>query len=145
LWYGRQTEFNLIGFTDADFAGDRLDRKSTSGTCQFLGGSLVSWSSRKQTLVALSTAEAEYIAAESCCTQILWMILYKITIYQCNNDLKVLIMRDNTSAIMISKNPILHARTKHIEIQHHFIRDHVEWGDIKLIHVDTKNQKLIYS
>jgi hypothetical protein len=74
LWYGRQTELNLIGFTDADFVGDRLDRKSTSGTCQFLGGSLVSWSSRKQTSVALSTAEAEYIVAGSCCTQILWMI-----------------------------------------------------------------------
>jgi hypothetical protein len=68
LWYGRQTELNLIGFTDADFAGDRLDRKSTSVTYQFLGGSLVSWSSRKQTLVALSTAEAEYIAAGSYCT-----------------------------------------------------------------------------
>jgi Reverse transcriptase (RNA-dependent DNA polymerase) len=53
LWYGRQIEFNLIGFTDADFAGDRLDRKSTSGTCQFLGGSLVSWCSRKQTSMAL--------------------------------------------------------------------------------------------
>jgi Reverse transcriptase (RNA-dependent DNA polymerase) len=68
LWYGRQTEFNLIGFTDADFTGDRLDRKSTSGTCQFLKGSLVSWSSRKQTSVALSTAEAEYIDAGSYCT-----------------------------------------------------------------------------
>jgi hypothetical protein len=68
LWYGRQTEFNLIGFTDADFTGDRLDRKSTSGTCQFLRGSLVSWSSRNQTSVALSTAEAEYIDAGSYCT-----------------------------------------------------------------------------
>ncbi|WP_284374479.1 Ty1/Copia family ribonuclease HI, partial [Algimonas porphyrae] len=58
LWYGKQLEFDLIGYTDADFAGDRMDRKSTSGTCQFLGGSLVSWSNRKQTSVALSTAEA---------------------------------------------------------------------------------------
>jgi hypothetical protein len=74
LWYGRQTKFNLIEFTDTDFAGDRLDKKNTSGTCQFLGGSLVSWSSRKQISVALSTAEVEYIAVGSCCTQILWMI-----------------------------------------------------------------------
>jgi hypothetical protein len=112
LWYGRQTELNLIGFTDADFAGDRLDRKSTSGTCQFLGESLVSWSSRKQTSVALSTAEAEYIATGSCCTQILWMIQ---TLQDYNLRFrKVSIMCDNTSAIMISKNPVLHARTKHI-------------------------------
>jgi Reverse transcriptase (RNA-dependent DNA polymerase) len=68
LWYGRQSELNLIGYTDADFTGNRVDRKSTSGTCQFLGGSLVSWSSRKQTSVAQSTAEAEYMASDSCTT-----------------------------------------------------------------------------
>jgi hypothetical protein len=124
LWYGRQTEFNLIGFTDADFTGDRLDRKNTSGTCQFFGGSLVSWSSRKQTSVALSTAEAEYIVAGSCYKHILWMIqtLQDYNLYFC----KVPIMCDNTSAIMILKNPVLYARTKHIEIRRHFIRDHVK-------------------
>jgi hypothetical protein len=111
LWYGRQTKFNLIGFTDADFAGDRLDRKSTSGTCQFIGGSLLSWSSRKQTSVALSTIEAEYIAAGSCCTQILLMIQ---TLQDYNLHFhKVSIMCDNTSAIMISNNLVLHVRTKH--------------------------------
>jgi hypothetical protein len=68
IWYGRTSNFDLVGYTDSDFAGDRVDRKSTSGTCQFLGESLVSWSSRKQCSVALSTAEAEYIAAGSCCT-----------------------------------------------------------------------------
>jgi hypothetical protein len=68
LWYGRQTELNLIGFTDANFTGDRLDRKSISGSYQFVGGSLVSWSSRKQTSMVLLTAEAEYITAESYCT-----------------------------------------------------------------------------
>lgn len=138
LWYGKQSEFDLIGYTDADFAGDRIDRKSTSGTCQFLGGSLVSWSSRKQTSVALSTAEAEYVAAGSCCTQILWMIQtlkdYDLEFH------KVPIMCDNNSAILISKNPVLHSRTKHIEIRHHFIRDHIEKGDVELIHVDTKLQ-----
>ncbi|KAJ3686570.1 hypothetical protein LUZ61_015734 [Rhynchospora tenuis] len=138
LWYGKQTELDLVGYTDADFAGDRMDRKSTSGTCQFLGGSLVSWSSRKQTSVALSTAEAEYVAAGSCCTQLLWML-------QTLRDFelvfqKVPILCDNTSAILISKNPVLHSRTKHIEIRHHFIRDHVEKGDVELIHVDTKDQ-----
>ena len=138
LWYGKQSDLDLIGYADADFAGDRMDRKSTSGTCQFLGGSLVSWSSRKQTSVALSTTEAEYVAAGSCCTQILWMI-------QSLNDYEirfrnVSIMCDNTSAIMISKNPVLQSRTKHIEIRHHFIRDHIEKCEIELIHIDTKEQ-----
>jgi len=138
LWYGRQSDLDLKGYADADFAGDRMDRKSTSGTCQFLGGSLVSWSSRKQTSVALSTTEAEYVAVGSSFTQILWMI-------QSLNDYEIRfrnvpIMCDNTSAIMISKNPVLHSRTKHIEIRHHFIRDHIEKGEIELIHIDTNNQ-----
>jgi hypothetical protein len=86
--------------------------------------------------MAQSTAEAEYMAAGSCTTQILWMI-HTLNDY----DLcfrKVPIMYDNTSAIQISKNSVFHSRTKHI--RHHFIRDHVEKGDIKLIHVDTKNE-----
>jgi hypothetical protein len=65
--------FDLIGYSDADYAGCKIDRKSTSGTCQFLGRSLVSWASKKQKSVALSTAEAEYIAAGHCCAQLLWM------------------------------------------------------------------------
>ena len=138
LWYGRQSELNLVGYTDADFAGNRIDRKSTSGICQFLGGSLVSWANRKQTSVALSTTEAEYIAAGSCCTQLLWM-KYTLEDYGLIFN-KIPIMCDNTSAIMISKNPVLHSRTKHIEIRHHFIRDHAEKGNIELIHIDTKNQ-----
>ncbi|KAJ1703663.1 hypothetical protein LUZ63_003442 [Rhynchospora breviuscula] len=138
LWYGKQTELDLVGYTDADFAGDRMDRKSTSGTCQFLGGSLVSWYSRKQTSVVLSTAEAEYVAAGSCCKQLLWM-MQTLRDYELKFQ-KVPILCDNTSAILISKNPVLHSRTKHIEIRHHFIRDHVEKSDVELVHVDTKEQ-----
>jgi hypothetical protein len=73
LWYPRGSTFDLIGYSDADCAGCKINRKSTSGTCQFLGRSLVSWASKKQNSVALSTAEAEYIAAGHCCTQLLWM------------------------------------------------------------------------
>jgi hypothetical protein len=73
LWYPRGSTFDLIGYTDADWAGCKINRKSTSGTCQFFGRSLVSWASKKQNSVALSTAEAEYIAAGHCCTQLLWM------------------------------------------------------------------------
>jgi hypothetical protein len=73
LWYPKGSTFDLIGYSDADYVRCKIDRKSTSGTCQFLGRSLVSWASNKQNSVALSTAEAEYIAAGHCCTQLLWM------------------------------------------------------------------------
>jgi hypothetical protein len=73
LWYPKGSTFDLIGYFDADYAGCKIDRKSTSGTCQFLGRSLVSWASKKQNSVALSTAEAEYIATGHYCAQLLWM------------------------------------------------------------------------
>jgi hypothetical protein len=73
LWYPKFTLLDLVRYSDADFAGCKIDRKSTSGTCHFLGHSLVSWFSKKQNSVALSTAEAEYIAAGSCCAQALYM------------------------------------------------------------------------
>jgi hypothetical protein len=73
LWCPKGSTFDLIGYSDADWAGCKIDRKSTSGTCQFLGRSLVSWASKKQNSVALSITEAEYIAAGHCCAQLLWM------------------------------------------------------------------------
>jgi hypothetical protein len=73
LWYPKDSGFELTAYTDSDYAGCKLDRKSTSGSCQFLGEKLVSWSSRKQNCVSTSTAEAEYVAAASCCSQVLWI------------------------------------------------------------------------
>jgi hypothetical protein len=73
LWYTKGSTFHLIGYSDANYVGCKIDRKSTSGTCQFLGRSLVSLASKKQNSVALSTIEAEYIAAGHCCAQLLWL------------------------------------------------------------------------
>ena len=73
LWYPKGVRFELIGYSDSDYVGCKFKRKSTSGTCQLLGRSLVSWSSKKQNSVALSTVEVEYILAGSCCAQLLWM------------------------------------------------------------------------
>jgi hypothetical protein len=73
LWYPKGSTFDLLGYSDSDYAGCKVDRKSTTGTCQFLGRSLVSWSSKKQNSVALSTTEAEYVAAGACCAQLLCM------------------------------------------------------------------------
>ena len=138
LWYPKNSTCNLIGYSDSDFAGSKTDRKSTSGTCQFIGSAIVSWHSKKQNSVALSTAEAEYISAGSCCAQILWM-KQQLSDYGIILD-RIPIKCDNTSAINLSKNPVQHSRTKHIEIRHHFLRDHVLKGDCVLEFVDTKNQ-----
>jgi hypothetical protein len=73
IWYPKGSTFDLIRYSDSDYAGCKVDRKSTSGTCRFLGRSLVSWSSKKQTSVALSTVEAEYVTAGQCCAQLLWL------------------------------------------------------------------------
>jgi hypothetical protein len=110
LWYSVSSYLSLLGFSDADFARCRVDRKSTSGTCLFLGSSHVSWSSCKQSSVAQSTTEAEYVAAASCCSQLLW-ITYTLSGFgeECSH---VPLMCDSTSAIRVAKNPVLHSRTK---------------------------------
>ncbi len=138
LWYSKESSINLIGYTDSDFAGCKLDRKSTSGSCQFLEKNLISWFSKKQNSVALSTAEAEYVAAGSCCAQILW-IKQQLEDYGIKQN-KISINCDNTSTINLTKNPIQHSRTKHIEIRHHFIRDHVLNGNVMLEFVCTNDQ-----
>ncbi|WVZ76462.1 hypothetical protein U9M48_024438 [Paspalum notatum var. saurae] len=138
LWYCSGSSLSLRGFSDADHAGCRIDHKSTSSTCQFLGTSLVSWSSRKQASVALSTTEAEYVAATSCCSQLLWM---KATLSDFGLRFgRIPLLVDSTSAISVAKNPVLHSRTKHIDVRFHFLRDHYEKGDIDLIHVVSANQ-----
>ena len=138
IWYPKGSTFDLIGYSDSDYAGCKVDRKSTSGTCQFLGRSLVSWNSKKQTSVALSTAEAEYVAAGQCCAQLLWM---RQTLRDFGYNLsKVPLLCDNESAIRMAENPVEHSRTKHIDIRHHFLRDHQQKGDIEVFHVSTENQ-----
>ena len=138
LWYPKNTMCDLVGYSDSDFAGCKTERKSTSGTCHILGNALVSWSCKKQACVALSTAEAEYIAAGSCCAQILWL---KQQLSDYGLGLGCIPIRcDNTSAINLTKNPIMHSRTKHIDIRHHFLRDHVQKGEVKLEFVDTHDQ-----
>ena len=104
-----------------------------------MGNNLVFWMSKKQNSISLSTAEAEYIAAGSCCTQLLWMqkLLHDYGI--CQDHLTIYC--DNTSAINISKSPVQHSRTKHIEIRHHFIRELVEDGTRTLEFIYTDDQK----
>lgn len=138
LFYASSSCLTLRAYSDSDFARCRIDRKSTSGTCHFLGISLVSWSSRKQSSVAQSTAEAEYVAAATSCSQVLWI---SSTLRDFGLELgTVPLYYDNTSAIHIAKNPVQHSRTKHIDIRFHFLRDRVEKGDIVLYFVETDFQ-----
>jgi hypothetical protein len=138
LWYPKGSSFDLLGYSDADWAGCKINRKSTPGTCQFLGRSLVSWASKKQNSVALSTAEAEYIVVGHCCAQLLWMRQtlrdygYKFS--------KVPLLCDNESATRMADNPVEHSRNKHIAIRYHFPRDHQQKGDIEIAYINTKDQ-----
>jgi hypothetical protein len=107
-------------------------------TCQFLGRSLVSWASKKQNSVALSTAEAEYIATGHCYAQLLWM---RQTLKDYGYKLsKVPLLCDNESVIRMADNPVEHSHTKHIDIRYHFLRDHQQRGDIEIAYVSTKEQ-----
>jgi hypothetical protein len=119
LWYPHGVCFEFLGYSDSDFAGCRVDRKSTSGGCHLLGRSLVAWSSKKQISVALSTAEAEYISVGACCAQILYMkqsLLYYGVVLD-----RVPLLCDNESAVKIANNLVQYSRTKHIDIRHHFL------------------------
>ncbi|KAI3746387.1 hypothetical protein L6452_08818 [Arctium lappa] len=115
LWYPKDTGFQLTTYSDADHAGCMLDIKSTSGHIQFLGEKLVSWASKKQLCVSTSTAEAEYVAAASCCSQVLWMRT-QLRDYGFKFD-KIPIYCDSKSAIAISANPVQHTKTKHIDVR----------------------------
>ncbi|GJS90019.1 putative ribonuclease H-like domain-containing protein [Tanacetum coccineum] len=121
LWYSRDSPFELVAYTDSDYAGATQDRKSTTGGCQFLGNMLISWQYKKQTVVATSTTKAEYVAAASCYGQVLW-IQNQLLDYG-YNFMHTVINIDNNSTICIIENPAQHSKTKHIEIRHHFIRD----------------------
>ncbi|KAL4564910.1 hypothetical protein LXL04_028986 [Taraxacum kok-saghyz] len=138
IWYPANTGFFVQAYTDSDLGGCNLDLKSTSGGCQFLDRKLVSWQSRKQTCVSLSTAEAEYIAAATCTSQVLW-IQSQLRDYGVNMK-KIPIYCDSESAIRICHNPVQHSKTKHIALRYHFIKDHIEEGNIEIHFVKTTDQ-----
>jgi hypothetical protein len=139
LWYPRDDKFDLVAFSDSDYGGCKLDAKSTSAGCQFLGGRLVTWQCKKQTAVAQSTCEARYIAASSCCAQVLW-IQQQMRDYG-YEFLNTPINVDNEAAINITRNPVQHSKTKHIDIKYHFIRDCFEKKLIDVVKIHTDHQR----
>ncbi|GKB91598.1 hypothetical protein Tco_0963870, partial [Tanacetum coccineum] len=117
-----------VAFADVDHAGCQDTRRSTSGSMQFLGDRLISWSSKRQKSDAISSTEAEYIALSGCCAQILWM-RSQLTDYGFGFN-KIPMYCDNKSAIALCCNNVQHSRSKHIDIRFHFIKEHVENGVI---------------
>lgn len=130
----------LSGFSDSDLAGNIEDRKSTGGMVFYLNESLITWVSQKQRCVALSSCEAEFMAATAAACQGVWLrnLLMQITgMKRC----PVVIYVDNKSAIDLAKNPVFHGRSKHIDIRYHFIRECVERGEIVIKHISTEEQR----
>jgi hypothetical protein len=129
----------LIGYNDSDLGGDLDTHKSTTGIMFFLGSNLVSWQSQKQRLVALSSCESEYVAATAGACQAIWLahLLGEIKVQETK---AVVLNVDNKSAISLSKNPVFHERSKHIEIRYHFIRECVENRKIQVEFVRTEEQ-----
>ncbi len=140
LYYRRgEKKDDLHGYCDADWAGDRESRRSTTGHVFLLGGAAVSWLAQRQPVVALSSTEAEYIALSSAAQQVVWLrrLLYDIGM---ERKEPTNLYEDNQGAICLAKNPVAHRRTKHIDIRHHFVREQVATGSIKIEYVSTKEQ-----
>lgn len=139
IWYKRGGIGKLLAYTDSDFAGDIDGKKSTSGYVFLMNGEAVTWSSKKQPIVTLSTTEAEYVAASVFTCQAIWFqrILSELG---CDARGRTVILCDNTSTIKLSKNPVFHGRCKHIGVRFHFLRDLLNEGVISLEHCGSLEQ-----
>jgi hypothetical protein len=128
-----------VGYSDSDWAGSTADRKSTFGCCFSLSSGVIYWYSRKKKSVTLSSAEAENMAASQAGCEAIW--LQKMLRHLFETDLvPTTIFCDNQSCIKLSENPVLHDRSKHIEIIYHFIKDKVQKGVVKLQYISTNEQ-----
>ncbi|RVW63221.1 Retrovirus-related Pol polyprotein from transposon RE1 [Vitis vinifera] len=136
LFFEKNQRRDIEVFSDADWVGSVQDRRSTSGYCTYVWGNLVTWRSKKQSVVSRSSAEAEFRAmAHDICEEI-WLrrVLKELKI---SDEEPMKMFCDNQSTISIAKNPVHHDRTKHVEIDRHFIKEKIEEGIIKMLYVPT--------
>ena len=136
LRFTHSESFKLIGYSDSDWAGCIESRKSTSGLVFRVGSSTISWSSKKQSVVALSSTEAEYIALCSAAQETVWLRKLFADVDMAQPE-PTTVYEDNQGAICLSKNPTNHSRTKHIDVKYHYIRGMVETGIMKVDYVST--------
>ena len=140
LTYNSEEVSPMYGYSDADWAGDRDTRLSTSGYVFMIGGGAVSWSSKKQKTTALSTAEAEYIALSEACKEVMWLRKLLGDLTGVSDKLEMTtIMEDNQAATAMVKNPVFHARSKHIDIRYHYIRELHQHGKVTLMYCPTES------
>jgi hypothetical protein len=139
LFYSPSNEFKLVGYSDSDWGGDTDDRKSTTGFVFYLSGTAFTWSSKKQPIVTLSTCEAEYVAATTCVCHALWLrnLLKTLGVPQ---EEPTEIYVDNKSALALSKNPVFHDRSKHIDTRYHFIRECIGRKEVQLKYTKSQEQ-----
>lgn len=138
LQFKKQDSFNLVGYCDSDWAGDKLDRKSITGYVFMLGGTAITWKSTKQQTVALSSTEAEYMALGDAVKELLWLSQLLTSIGLKLNSTPT-IFEDNEGCKLLSTHPVHHQRTKHIDIKHHFVRSHIAEGDCQIVSISTHN------
>ena len=138
IFYKKGGDEELVAYTDSDYAGDLEDRKITSGYVFLLSSRVVSWTSKKQPVVNLSTTEAEFIAAASCACQAIWLrrVLEKLGQKQ---EEVVTVFCDSSSTIKLSRNPVMHGRTKHIDVRFHFLRELTKDGSVELVHCSSED------
>lgn len=141
VYAARNGDMQITGYTDSDLAGDVDDRRSTGGMAFYINGSLVAWSSQKQKTVALSSCEAEFMAATAAACHALWLRALLVEIV--GGPAKVVkLFVDNKSSIALMKNPVFHGRSKHIDTRYHFIRECFDGGQVVIEFVRTEEQRV---
>ena len=134
-----KSKLELLGYADSDYSGDLDERKSTSGYLFLLNGAPISWCSKKQLVIALSSCEEEYISGSFAACQATWLgELLKEMLVEVHTPLKLMI--DNVSAISLARNPLSHGRNKHIEVRFHFLREQINKGVLELVYCSTERQ-----